>query len=453
MFEIFIYPLAFIVALGVLVTVHEYGHFWVARKMGVKVIRFSIGFGKALWKRTGKDGVEYVVAVLPLGGYVKMVDEREGNVSEADLPHAFNRQSLGARAAIVIAGPAFNFLFAVFAYWMIFMLGQTGWKPFIDTVEPDSIAYVAGIEGKTQIMSVGGVETPTWSDVFEGLLSATDGESLVELRLEDDNGFHSIHEIHTAKLLPYIEDKDFFKNIGITRGPILPPVMGEIIPGDPADNAGMRKGDLVTHFDGIRVASWFALVTEIQKSANQSVFITVLRDKEVKVLSLNVGNQDIKGKIKGRIGAGVYLPENYFEKYRTLIQFGPIDALFEGIEKTWDMSVLMLKMLWRLVTGLLSVEKNLGSVITIAHAAGTTAEYGLTYFLGFLAGFSITLGVMNLLPIPVLDGGHLFYYLIEAVTGKPVSEKVMLIAQQFGMALLMTFMVFALYIDVVRWVG
>ncbi len=444
--------LSFLVAIGILVAVHEFGHFWVARKLGVKVLRFSIGFGKPLWRwQKHPDDTEYVVGAIPLGGYVKMLDEREGEVAEEELPQAFNRQPVGSRIAIVAAGPAANFIFAVLAYWLVFVLGVEGLKPVVDEVSPDSPAAVAGLRHGDEIVAVDDETTPTMNSVVQALLyKAIKGES-VSLRVRDRQGI----ERHLTLALPAVgEEKgslDLLEEVGITPlRPVVEPVIDEVLKGSAAERAGLRPGDRVVAIDGEPIVRWRQLVEYVQAHPGVAVILTVERAPgkrlELKVVPEAVSTE--QGEI-GRIGAGVKPPPALPESYRAVLQYSPLKAVAEAVRKTWEMSAMTVRMLGKMLVGQASLE-NVSGPITIAQYAGYTAAVGLVQFIGFLAIVSISLGVINLFPVPLLDGGHLLYYFIELVKGSPLSDQAQMLGQRIGIALLVSLMALAFYNDIVR---
>ena len=446
--------LSFIVALGILITVHEFGHFWVARKLGVKVLRFSIGFGKPLWTRRGKvDGTEYVIAAIPLGGYVKMLDERESEVPEEEVQRAFNRQSLWVRTAIVAAGPAFNFMFAILAFWLIFVSGETGTRPVVGEVVEDSIAYAAGFQDGDRLVAVADRETLTWeTTVYAFLRESIEGRDL-PVKVEDREGNPQLRVLTGERLSGLGEDGRILEQIGLfPMRPKVPPVIGRIVPGEAADQAGLKKGDLILSVDDMALDEWRALVSFIRKHPGQKVTLEVERDGGRLQFPLFVGRRDEGGQSYGRIGAAVEIPEGLYDEYQVKVQLGPVEALRAATYKSWDMSLFMLKMLGRMLTGEASV-KNLSGPISIAQIAGKSASYGPTYFLKFLALVSISLGVLNLLPVPVLDGGHLLFFLIEALKGSPLSEEAQMQGQRIGMAILLALMGLAFYVDISRLLG
>ncbi|MCB1857098.1 MAG: RIP metalloprotease RseP [Gammaproteobacteria bacterium] len=453
--DTFLFTVAsFILALGILITVHEFGHFWVARRVGVKVLRFSIGFGKPLWKRIGRsDGTEYVVAAIPLGGYVKMLDEREGEVPESEVARAFNRQPLRARAAIVVAGPLFNFLFAILAYWMLFVTGDTGSRAWVGKVAEGSIAYQSGFLAGDELTAISGHETPSWETAIYTLMrESLDGDDL-SVRVIDADGNPQTRILPGERLARLGDRKNVLTYLGITpKRPRIAPVIGEVVSGEAADVAGLRSGDLVLSANNHRVELWSDLVTFIKEHPGEQVEFEVSRDGSTLWITVPVGVREEDGHKLGRIGAGVQIPERLYDEYRVEIRLGPLDALSAATQKTWDMSLFMLRMLGRMLTGQASVE-NLSGPISIAQTAGQSASYGAVYFLKFLALVSISLGVLNLLPVPILDGGHLFFFLIEAVKGSPPSDEFMIQGQRLGMMLLLALMGLAFYVDISRLLG
>jgi regulator of sigma E protease len=442
---------AFLLAIGVLITVHEFGHYWVARKMGVKVLRFSIGFGKPLWtKRGGADQTEYVLAAIPLGGYVKMLDEREGEVASEELNRAFNRKSLKARFAIVAAGPIFNLAFAVVAYWIIFMLGVQGMTPIVGPVEANSAAAIAGLQERDRILSVDGETTTTWSGVNLALIDSILARDSVAITVEDmDRRVRevSIPVVDRAELM---RDNRLLENLGIgIWRPELPPVIGQVIGGGAAAAAGLMSGDRIISADGEAIGDWRAWVLYVRARPAQNIDLIVNRDGKQLTIELTPKRISEGDKQIGRIGAGVQVPDGLYDDLRAVERYGPIDSIGVALKKTWSMSVLMLRMLGKMVVGEASVE-NISGPISIAQFAGQSAQIGLVPFLGFLAVVSISLGVLNLLPIPLLDGGHLLYYMVEAVKGSPVSEATEVFGQRIGIGILLALMLIAFYNDLTR---
>lgn len=443
----------FVLAVGILVTVHEFGHFWVARKLGVKVLKFSVGFGRPIWSRYGRDGTQYAIAMIPLGGYVKMLDESEGDVEEAERHRAFNRKPLGVRAAVVVAGPAFNFLFAIIAYWVIFMIGIDGVRPVVGEVAPGSVAERAGLRSGDEVVTIDGRPTQTWGEhrlyLMDRLL---DGESVIyEVRRESG-------ERATASLALEGDVSEALSPAGIERAigmrphlPELESVVGEVVDGSPAQAAGLRTGDRIVSVDGAAISTWRALVEAVMPRAGQSMLFGVERDGERLDVRVTPAATEVDGRTVGRIGIspGAVAPADSF---LASVELGPVEGLARATENTWLMSVLTLKMLYRMLKLEISTE-NLSGPITIAHYAGQTVQIGLVPFLTFLAVISVSLGVLNLLPIPVLDGGHLLYYVIELVRGGPVPEKVMIWGQQLGILMLAALMALAFYNDILRLVS
>lgn len=445
---------SFLVALAILITVHEFGHFWVARRLGVKVLRFSIGFGQPLWKWVSpRDGTEYVVAAIPLGGYVKMLDEREEAVPEEQLHLAFNRQELWKRSAIVLAGPLFNFVFAILAYWLVFVSGDVGLRPLVGEVEPESVAEQAGFRPGDELLAVGERRTLTWeAAVYSFMAEYLQGADLA-VRVRDPEGIERLLWLDGEALARLPDDPDILQSIGLSpERPLVPPVIGQLVTGDPADRAGLRPGDLLLSADGAPLGSWREWVDYVQGRPGETIHLAIKRGEEILELEITPKRLQRKDKVIGRIGAGVDVADDLFEKYRVEVRLGPLEALGAALSKTADLSLLMLKVVGRMVTGQASID-NLSGPITIAESAGKSASHGFTYFVKFLAVVSISLGVLNLLPIPVLDGGHLMFFVVEAVKGSPVSEAVMQHGQRIGLALLLALMSLAFYVDLSRLLG
>ena len=442
--------IAFILALGILITVHEYGHFWVARRLGVKVLRFSIGFGSPLWKRVGRDGVEYVIAALPLGGYVRMLDEREGDVPEKELPQAFNRQRLATRTSVVAAGPLSNLLFAILAYWAVFMIGDVGMRPLIGGVTVDSPAEAAGLRAGDELVAIDGMETPTWERAVYAMVEASIEDDEVEILVRDEAGTERRLFASPTLFAPLADNDGGLARIGIEQlSPPLAPRIGEVLTGGAAARAGFKPGDLILSVDGEAVAEWSAWVAVVRANPERNLRVEVDRDGYTEVLDL-IPMAELDGEERiGRIGAAVDVPEDYLSRYQAEIRLGPVAALHAAAAKTWDMSTLTLRVVWGMLSGQMSVN-NLGGPITIAQTAGQSASIGGIYFLKFLAVLSISIGILNLLPIPVLDGGHLMFYLIEALRGEPLSEQAQAMGQRVGLVILLALMGLALYVDLGR---
>ncbi|MFQ2721653.1 sigma E protease regulator RseP [Aeromonas caviae] len=440
---------AFIVALGLLVAVHEFGHFWVARRCGVKVERFSIGFGKAIWRRLGKDGTEYVLALIPLGGYVKMLDGRVDALKPGEEVQAFNHKSVWARMAIVAAGPMANFVFALFAFWLMFMIGVPSVKPVVGEVRPASIVAEAGILPGMEIVGVGGEETGDWESVTYALISHL-GDDSVQLKLKAANTSYAVDK--TLQLAGWKFDPDKESPIGslgiVPLGGKVLPVVEAVVPSSASEKAGLQIGDRIKGVDGDAITEWAQFVERVQQSPAQPLQVTVERGGSEMILILTPDGKKVKGQLVGFVGLSpqlVPLPD----EYRTLLQYGPLQALWHGVQKTWSLITLTFDMIGKLIGGIVSLD-NLSGPISIAKGAGSSADYGLVYFLGFLALISVNLGIINLFPLPVLDGGHLVYFLIEAITGKPVSEKIQEVGFRIGAAILMLLMGIALFNDFAR---
>lgn len=439
---------AFIVALGILVAVHEYGHFWVARRNGVKVERFSIGFGKPIWRRMGKDGTEYVLAMIPLGGYVKMLDGRVDEVPAHLQDQAFDRKSVWARMAIVVAGPMANFAFAIFAFWLMFLIGVPAVKPVLNDVTLASPAAEGGLTPGMEILAIDGKAVRTWEEVNFALLGRLgDDETLFEVT--DNAGQRREALIPLAEWQFDPDETSPITALGLVPvGPELTLNVAEVVDNGPAAAAGVLAGDTLKAIDGEPLADWQQLVSVVQASPEIPMELQVVREGQTLSLTLTPERRESRDRVIGYAGvAPEVLP--VAEAYRFELTYSPIAAIGAGISRTWDLTVLTFQMLGKLLTGIVSVD-NLSGPISIAKGAGATAGFGLVYFLGFMALVSVNLGIINLLPLPVLDGGHLLFYAIEAVTGRPVPEKIQEIGFRIGAALLMMLMGLALFNDFAR---
>ena len=445
--------LAFIVAISILVAVHEFGHFWVARKLGIRVLRFSIGFGKPLWThRFGSDATEFAIGVLPLGGYVKMLDEREGDVAPEDIPRAFNRQPLWARSAVLLAGPLFNFLFAIAAYWLIFVTGVPGLRPVVGEIAPQSVAAEAGFQQRDEFVSVAGRPAPTWEAATLELLDAALSGSEVEIQVRRPDDTQKTLSIDFSTVPDALDKGGLLNNLGLSVWrPRIPAVIDRVVPGAPAEKAGLQGGDRVISVDGNPVEHWGEWVEYVRARPEQTLHVGVLRDAVELDITLVPRAVEDRGETIGQIGAYVRNPGTSHDMY-TEVRYGVFEASGKSLHKTWDMTSLTLRTLWGMLAGRASVE-NISGPISIAQYAGSSASSGFSSFLKFLAIVSISLGVLNLLPVPVLDGGHLLYNVIEWLRGKPLSEAAQQIGQQIGIVLLLALMSIAFYNDLSRVFG
>lgn len=447
--------MSFLVAIAVLVAVHEWGHYIVARLAGVKVLRFSIGFGKPLWlRRWGPDQTEYCISAIPLGGYVRLLDERDGDVRPAEQCRAFNRQSVPARIAILFAGPGMNFLFAVLAYWITFGIGVPGLKPVVGNVEPASLAAEAGLQSEDLIVGVGDQSVTTWESTVIAMLDDMLANGDIRLRVQRGAGLPRDLRLATAgREAELTEPGQLYEVIGIQPWrPRIVPIIDEVKPGGSAERSGLLPGDRIVSADGEEFTDWSAWVDFVQARPNQIVDLTLERDGELLDLPLQIGELETGGETLGRIGAGPKVPDDLYEGRRALLRYGFLDGVVAAIEKTWKMSALTVRMIVRMVTGDVSV-KNISGPINIAQFAGYSATSGLTSFLSFLAIVSVSLGILNLLPVPMLDGGQILYQLAEAVKGSPLSEQTQIIGQQVGIVFLLLLMSFAFYNDLSRLFG
>ncbi len=439
--------LGFLLAIAILVAVHEFGHFWVARKLGVKVLRFSIGFGRPLfrWKPKG-DPTEYSIGMIPLGGYVKMLDEREGEVSEDEAHLAFNNKSLKVRSAVVFAGPAFNFLFAIIAIWLVFQIGAPDVKPIVGEIVPESIAENAGFMPGDTIVSVDGRAVQTWGEhQFYMLHQAMKGNPIT-LEVESvQSGRRAIgldfSEIDQSK----ISGQPITSQIGLYPPP-PPAEVRQMVPDAPAALAGLQPGDRIIGINGEAIAHWFEMVEAVSSRPGEELELTIVRGDTQLTQKLVTQRAEVDGEVYGRIG--LYMPDPQNARLR----YGPLKAVWAAVDYNWRMTAITFRSLGRMLTAEMSSD-NLSGPITIARLAGDTVQSGLVDFLRFLAIISVSLGLLNLLPIPILDGGHLMYYLVEAITGKEPSEAVMVRGQQIGIALLVLLMSLAFYNDIMRLFG
>jgi regulator of sigma E protease len=440
-----------LVTLGVLVTFHEFGHFWVARRCGVRVLRFSVGFGRPLWKRIGKDGTEYVIAAIPLGGYVRMLDERE---SEEPLPpeqraEAFNTKPVGQRIAIVAAGPIFNLVFAVFAFWLMFMVGKGDFLPTIGSAE--GLAAEAGLRPGDQIVAIADQATGTWSHASLNLVQAAIDRRDVTLDVLDSDQRERRVVLSLSRLPATINEERVLSEIGLLpMQAVAPPVIGQVSAASAAAAAGIESGDRVIEINGQPVAAWGDMVELIQAYDPDSGRLAIRVERGADRLLLHATprlESDGQGGERWLLGVG-----QQARGYDTVLRYGPVAAFPAALNETWRLTHATLGMLWRMVTGAAST-KNLSGPITIAQYANSSAQMGVAWFLFFLGVVSLSLCILNLLPIPILDGGHLLYYFIEVIKGSPVSERTMIAGQYVGLAMLAGLMGLAFYNDILRLVS
>jgi regulator of sigma E protease len=443
--------LAFLVAIVVLVLIHELGHYWVARLCKVKVLKFSLGFGKAIYvKRFAGGETEWVVSMIPIGGYVKMLDEREGDVAPEELARAFNRQPVLQRMAIVVAGPVANLLLAIVLYFALFIHGVPGVKPILGKVQPATPAATAQLHAQDTIMSINGQATPSWQEVRWSLLDLILQQRPANLELRTTEGVSIFRILETSTLTAADLDGDFIQKLGLY--PYQPPIfpfVDKLTKGGAAEKAGLQSKDKIMRVNGQSIPLWDDFVSVVRSHPGTMLNIEV--ERAGNVLSFNVTPDSISegGKQIGRIGAAPLIDRAAFDKLMTEVHYSPLAAVKEAVRKTWETSAVSVKMMWKMVLGEVSL-KNLSGPISIADYAGQSAHMGLGPYLDFLALISISLGVLNLLPIPLLDGGHLLYYTVELIKGSPVSEKIWDAGQNIGIALLATMMAFALYNDISR---
>lgn len=443
---------SFLATVGLLVVVHEWGHYIVARLAGVRILRFSVGFGRPLWiRRSGPDRTEWVVAAVPLGGFVKMLDSREGDVPPGEMHRAFDRQPVGKRIAIVLAGPAANFIAAFLLYWGLYVTGLPGVKPVVGDPPRATAAAAAGLANGDTIRAIGGEPTATWTDVRWLLLKEAVRGGEVAVELEGAGGGRATRSLDLSTLTKEDLDRDFLAKLGLKAfTPAAPAVLGRIVPGGAGDRAGLREGDRVLAIGGEPVATWGQFTARVRASAGRLLALEVERGGArvaVQAVPEPSGEGEARiGLLRVEPGAEV---RREWERMTTTVRHGPLEAVPKALHRVWDLSVFSLKMLGKMLLGEVSW-KNLSGPITIADYAGQSAQMGWVSFAGFLALVSVSLGVLNLLPIPLLDGGHLVYYSAEIVKGSPVSERAMEIGQRVGLAILAGLTFFAFYNDINR---
>ena len=438
----------FILTVSIIVTFHEFGHYIAARLCGVKVLEFSVGFGKRLFgKRFGKDKTDYKVSALPLGGYVRMLDEREGSVIDTEKERAFNNQSLLKRTFIVFAGPLFNFILAIFFYFLIFSGGYTGFKPEVGVIASGSVAEKIGFEEGDRINSVNLNEVRTWSEVTLQIMKVASEKNDIYFEVKRNGKFINLKKV-SYELINF-ENKNILENIGIYNFISKSLEVGYVEDNSPAYEAGISVGDKFLSINGEEVNNWFEIVNIIKKSPNKELKISVLRNdnKEILYARPTIYNSD-SGKI-GRLGVRPYIDQNEVSKNKIQIKHSFYESLKLSIVKTYDFTILTINFISKLVMGEASL-KNISGPVGIAGYAADSFNNGYTSFLGLLAMLSISIGILNLLPIPMLDGGHLMYYLVEFIIRRPVPESIQLIFQQLGMTFLIFLSFFALYNDILR---
>ena len=441
--------LGFLLVIGILVTVHEFGHFWVARKLGVKVLRFSVGFGQPIWQRVGKDGTEYVLAAIPFGGYVKMLDEREAKVDPALQSQAFNRQPLWARNAVISAGPIANFLLAVLAYWAVFVIGATEMKPVLGPVIPDSPAAVAGLQEGDELVQVGDRKVRAWDSAIMAFLAAADQSPFIVTVNRAAGGIAERSlDLSQERLLD--DEGDVLRKIGLTPWqPTVVPIVREVIPGGAAAMANLASGDRILSIDGVELNDWMDLVEAVQTRPNESVVLRYERNGVEEEVTTTIQSREEGGARSGVLGITPDVPADLFANAQHEVRYGPIAAIPRAVDAGWQAGSLTVSVLAKMVIGEASV-KNLSGPVSIAQYAGDSVSLGVIPFLKFLAIVSISLGILNLLPVPILDGGHLLYNGIEWVRGRPLTEAAQILGQQIGMVLLFMLMALAFYNDILR---
>lgn len=441
---------SFIVALGILIVVHEFGHYWVATRVGVKVLRFSVGFGKPIWsRRWGKDQTEFVVSAIPLGGYVRMLGEGDDEYSPSEANRAFSQKSLLQRTAVVLAGPLFNLAFAVLAFWVVYFIGVDGIRPMVGVVAPQSIAESSGFKSGDLLLEIDGKPVQTWDEHRMYIFRRTLDRAEIVFTVRTKGGRELQRSIDLSQIpIAKIDAGLISRGIGLYVAlPELPAVLGKIADG-PAGKAGLEVGDVIVSVEQEKVTNWHDFASRIRKRPGKPTQLVVLRGERKLRFTVTPEANEIDGKTIGLIGVRPDYP-GLPDDMKAVAQFGPLESFAVAAVQTWTMSVLTLEMLYRMLKLEIS-SRNISGPLTIAQAAGYSAQMGIDRFLMFLALVSISLGVLNLLPIPVLDGGHLLYYAFEAIRGKPLSEAVQAWGQQIGIMLLVGLMILAFYNDITR---
>jgi regulator of sigma E protease len=432
----------FIVAISVLVAAHEFGHFIVARKLGFKVLRFSIGFGRPLlsWRGGPPDHIQYWISMIPLGGYVKMLDEHEGAVPSEERHRAFHQRPVWQRIAVLLAGPSFNFLFAILAYWLMFVTGVVALRPLIASVEPESVAAEAQLKAGDEIIAIAGRPTPDWEDATLGILDEVIGDGRIEVAVRSADGTSRTVELDVrGRQQELTEPAALFQRLGLVPG--RAPIIGDILRDSPAERAGLMTEDRVLSANGEAIEDWGDWVQFLRSRPGETIEFVVLRGNRELELSATLDTITENGQSFGRIGANAPLQ-----------RYGILESAPRAVDRTWEMMAFTVSMVTRMVTGDVSL-KNMSGPIAIADIAGSTANAGLAYFLNFLAAVSISLGILNLLPIPLLDGGQIVYQVAEWIKGAPLSERAMVIGQQIGIFFVIALTCFAFYNDIVRLFG
>ncbi len=444
--------LAFIAAIAILVVIHEMGHYWVARMCGVKVLRFSVGFGKTIYtKRFANSETDWVISAIPLGGYVKMLDEREGKVAAHELHLAFNRKPVLQRIAIVVAGPVANLLLAILLFWALFIYGVPSLKPVLGKVLPNTPAATASLQAQETIVSINEQAIPSWEQVSWVLLDlALQGATEARIEARTTQGEIVRHVLNLKALTPDDMNENFLHSLGLQPyQPLVRPVIGKLVEGGVAQRAGLLPNDKILRVDSQSIEDWKDLVELVRGHPGQLLKLEIERNGTLRVLNLTPEATSEANITVGKIGAAPYVDRREFDALLTIVRYAPFAAFGHAVRKTWEISKVSLKTLGKMVIGEMSL-KNLSGPITIADYAGQSAQMGMVAYLNFLALISISLGVLNLLPIPLLDGGHLLYYMAELIKGSPISEEAWGAGQKIGIVLLVTLMALALFNDFSR---